>query len=277
VNAIATLCGSTRFRAELAAANRQLTLAGYLVLAPGVFAHDGDEITDQQKAALDELHLRKIDLAELIYVVNPAGYIGESTRREIAYARRQGKRLQALVETSVTRSGTFRAESPCWMLVAPGHGLDDVDPEGAHYATEAEAREIAARAARRRDEPPLQAIALPEPCWYAVAACGDQYEDGGELGCVHFPDADTLADLVPLGDWQRGPDGVWTCAGEHCRTCAELRSQPVEQPPAPIAGQLGLLDDVVFGLVTRQDTQDSPGLPQTTVNRQDGGVSACFL
>ncbi|MFK4091118.1 hypothetical protein ACI2LF_43835 [Kribbella sp. NPDC020789] len=83
---IVTLCGSTRFRREIAAANRELTLAGHLVLAPGVFAHDGDTITDLDKQRLDRLHLLKIDLACWVIVINPGGYIGESTRREIAYA-----------------------------------------------------------------------------------------------------------------------------------------------------------------------------------------------
>ena len=95
---IVTICGSTRFRAEMTTANRELTLAGYIVLAPGVFGHDGDEMTEAQKSALDELHFRKIDLAELIYVVNPGGYIGDSTRREIAYAHRTGKRVRYLVD-----------------------------------------------------------------------------------------------------------------------------------------------------------------------------------
>jgi len=97
---IVTLCGSTRFRAEMTEANRRLTLAGYLVFAPGVFAHDGDEITDVQKAALDRLHFQKIDRAAWIYVVNPGGYIGESTRREVEYAIRTGKTVQYLIDQS---------------------------------------------------------------------------------------------------------------------------------------------------------------------------------
>jgi len=95
---VAAICGSTRFRSEIADANRELTLEGFIVVAPGVFAHDGDAITDGQKAALDQLHLRKLDLADLIYVVNPGGYIGESTTREIAYARAAGKTVRFLVE-----------------------------------------------------------------------------------------------------------------------------------------------------------------------------------
>jgi hypothetical protein len=88
---LVTICGSSRFRGEIARVNRDLTLAGYVVLAPGVFVHDGDEVTDQDKARLDRLHLTKIDLAAWIYVVNPGGYVGESTRREIEYATQSGK------------------------------------------------------------------------------------------------------------------------------------------------------------------------------------------
>lgn len=95
---IVCICGSTRFRAEMTDANRRLTLAGAIVVAPGVFGHDGDEMTDDQKIALDSLHLQKIDLARRIYVVNPGGYIGESTRREIAYAESTGKIIDYLVD-----------------------------------------------------------------------------------------------------------------------------------------------------------------------------------
>lgn len=69
-------------------ANRDLTFAGVIVVAPG----EADEvISDEQKAVLAALHLRKIDLADRVLVVNPGGYIGESTSREIAYAHAAGK------------------------------------------------------------------------------------------------------------------------------------------------------------------------------------------
>ena len=94
---VITICGSTRFRTEIAAANRDLTLAGFVVLAPGVFAHDGDTITAADKIALDALHLTKIRMSEAVFVVNPGGYIGESTRQEIAYARWLDKPVRYLV------------------------------------------------------------------------------------------------------------------------------------------------------------------------------------
>ena len=84
---IVCICGSVRFADEMRAANRDLTLAGVIVLAPG----EADEvITPEQKTVLDALHLRKIDLADRVLIVNPGGYIGESTSREIAYARTIG-------------------------------------------------------------------------------------------------------------------------------------------------------------------------------------------
>ena len=89
---IVCICGSARFMDEMLAANRELTFAGVIVVAPCVFgAEDGEKITDEQKTALGALHLRKIDLADRVLVVNPGGYIGESTSREIAYAHATGK------------------------------------------------------------------------------------------------------------------------------------------------------------------------------------------
>jgi hypothetical protein len=95
---IVCLCGSIRFAEEMRAANRDLTFAGVIVVAPGE-AGDSDEgagegageVTAEQKTALDALHLAKIDLADRVLVVNPGGYVGESTSREIAYARAAGK------------------------------------------------------------------------------------------------------------------------------------------------------------------------------------------
>ena len=85
---IVCLCGSLRFADELLAATRELTLAGAILLAPTVFAHP---VTDEQRAALGELHLRKIDLADRVVVVNPGGYVGDAVTGEIAYARGLGK------------------------------------------------------------------------------------------------------------------------------------------------------------------------------------------
>ena len=90
---IICLCGSTRFKEAFDNANYEETMAGHIVLSVGFFMHasgnkHGEHIgaTPEQKVALDELHKRKIDLCDEVYVLNVGGYIGESTRSEIDYA-----------------------------------------------------------------------------------------------------------------------------------------------------------------------------------------------
>ena len=92
---IVCLCGSTRFVELFRYVNQRETLAGKIVLAPGCFQGDAVlEMVPGVKRRLDALHLHKIALADEILVVNVGGYIGESTRQEIAYARQQGKRVR---------------------------------------------------------------------------------------------------------------------------------------------------------------------------------------
>ena len=88
---VVCLCGSTRFKDEFVEQNRLLTMDGKIVLAPGVFGHSGDPLTDADKERLDKLHLWKITKADSVLVINPGGYIGDSTRREINFAESIGK------------------------------------------------------------------------------------------------------------------------------------------------------------------------------------------
>jgi hypothetical protein len=85
---IITLCGSTRFRDEFLTAQKRLTLGGNIVISVGLFGHSGDEEVwaNETKVMLDDMHKRKIDLADEIFVINVGGYIGSSTRSEIEYA-----------------------------------------------------------------------------------------------------------------------------------------------------------------------------------------------
>lgn len=88
---VVCLCGSVRFAAELRAATRELSLAGVVVLAPSVLPGDDDApLSAEQVTTLRELHLRKIELADRVLVVNPGGYVGETTSREISHARASG-------------------------------------------------------------------------------------------------------------------------------------------------------------------------------------------
>ena len=95
---IVTLCGSTRFKEQFMEAQKQLTLEGCIVISVGLFGHSGDADVWKPgvKEMLDDMHLRKIDLADEIFVINVGGYIGESTRREIAYAEKTGKKVNYL-------------------------------------------------------------------------------------------------------------------------------------------------------------------------------------
>lgn len=100
---IVCLCGSTRFYGAFQQANYAETMAGRIVLSVGFYPHsaavahgEGVGATSEQKVALDELHLDKIDLADEVLVLNVGGYVGDSTRREIQHARNTGKTIRWL-------------------------------------------------------------------------------------------------------------------------------------------------------------------------------------
>ena len=95
---VITLCGSTRFKDEFMGVQKRLTLEGNIVISVGLFGHSGDNEVwiEGTKEMLDDMHLRKIDMADEIYVINVDGYIGTSTRNEIEYAERTGKVVRYL-------------------------------------------------------------------------------------------------------------------------------------------------------------------------------------
>lgn len=95
---VITLCGSTRFKEQFLEAQKRLTLEGNIVISVGLFGHSGDDEvwTEGTKEMLDDMHKCKIDMADSIYVINVGGYIGQSTRSEIEYARKQGKTVTFL-------------------------------------------------------------------------------------------------------------------------------------------------------------------------------------
>ena len=95
---VVTLCGSTRFKDEFMETMKKLTLSGILVLSVGVFGHSGDNEVwaDGVKEMLDDMHKRKIDMADEIFVINKNGYIGSNTRSEIEYATQTGKKVNYL-------------------------------------------------------------------------------------------------------------------------------------------------------------------------------------
>lgn len=95
---IITLCGSTKFKDKFLEAQKDLTLKGNIVISVGLFGHSGDnEVWEPGvKEMLDDMHLRKIDMADEVYVITVNNYIGESTKREIEYAKKQDKIIRFL-------------------------------------------------------------------------------------------------------------------------------------------------------------------------------------
>lgn len=91
---VVCLCGSTRFKDEYLEEQERLTMEGKIFLTVGMFGHSDDvDLSPGDKEMLDDLHKRKIDLADRIHVINVGGYIGDSTRSEIEYAKEQGKEI----------------------------------------------------------------------------------------------------------------------------------------------------------------------------------------
>lgn len=102
---VVTLCGSTRFKEQFMEAQKRLTLEGNIVISVGLFGHSGDQevwenmdegTLTKTKEMLDDMHKRKIDMADEIFVINVNGYIGDSTYSEIEYAKAHGKKVRYL-------------------------------------------------------------------------------------------------------------------------------------------------------------------------------------
>lgn len=102
---VITLCGSTRFKDEFMKAQKDLTLKGNIVISVGLFSHSGDDevwknmdegTLTKTKEMLVDMHKRKIDMADEIFVINVGGYIGDSTKSEIEYATKTGKKVNYL-------------------------------------------------------------------------------------------------------------------------------------------------------------------------------------
>lgn len=97
---VITLCGSTKFKDEFLKEQKRLSLEGNIVISVGLFGHSGDDEVwnDNIKEMLDDMHKRKIDMADEIFVINKGGYIGSSTMSEIEYAKKTGKPVHYLEE-----------------------------------------------------------------------------------------------------------------------------------------------------------------------------------
>lgn len=94
---VVTLCGSTRFRKEFAFSEKYLTLSGYIVLniAPFYKTYDNyfPEIDETVLNTFQEMHYQRIRMADIVYIIDPDHYIGDSTKKEIEYAKSLDKRI----------------------------------------------------------------------------------------------------------------------------------------------------------------------------------------
>ena len=92
---VITLCGSTKFKDEFLREQKRLSLEGNIVISVGMFGHSGDSEVwaDGVKEMLVDMHKRKIDMADEIFVINKGGYIGSSTKSEIEYAKKTNKKV----------------------------------------------------------------------------------------------------------------------------------------------------------------------------------------
>jgi hypothetical protein len=96
---VVCLCGSTRFEKETMEMAEALTLAGQIVLMVNCWSRKQDLHEPQNpfdvkiKDMLDDLHKDKIYMADYVFVMNINGYVGKSTRSEIDYANKIGKKI----------------------------------------------------------------------------------------------------------------------------------------------------------------------------------------
>lgn len=81
-----------KFKDDFLREQKRLTLEGNIVLTPNMFLI-AEEITEDIKKMLDDMHKRRIDMADEIFVINKNGYVGSSTKSEIEYAKKLGKKI----------------------------------------------------------------------------------------------------------------------------------------------------------------------------------------
>lgn len=91
---IVTLCGSTKFKDSFIRAREIFTRGGWIVLGPEIYKHtDHQDLTDEEIQDLNDIHFSKIEMADVVFIVNEGGYIGEQTQKEIEWATELNKKI----------------------------------------------------------------------------------------------------------------------------------------------------------------------------------------
>ena len=90
---VITICGSMRYSKEMMKIAEELELKNGYAVIQCVYNIDGQRNEGIDASILDKIHRKKIDISDAIYVVNIDGYIGNSTKNEIEYAKNNGKEV----------------------------------------------------------------------------------------------------------------------------------------------------------------------------------------
>lgn len=90
---VLTICGSMKFSNEMIAIALELELNNHYAVIQCVYGGTKVDFEKQEGKILAEIHKKKIDLSDAIYIVNIGGYIGASTKKEIAYAKKNNKEI----------------------------------------------------------------------------------------------------------------------------------------------------------------------------------------
>ncbi len=95
MNKVVTICGSMKFQDKMMEVAKDLEVKNKYLVIQCVYATS--EFSEEEQKILGDLHYKKIDISDAIYVVNVDGYIGNTTSKEIEYAKKLGKEVIYLV------------------------------------------------------------------------------------------------------------------------------------------------------------------------------------
>lgn len=119
---IITLCGSTRFKDVFHKVAAEYTLMGYIVLMPHCYYENNAR--PDLKDVLVDVHRDMIEMSDEVLVVNPDGYIGESTKEEIKWAQSLGKVIKYYQEPNEVLTDKYKGDlSPFYTSTDEGSGL----------------------------------------------------------------------------------------------------------------------------------------------------------
>ncbi len=92
---VITVCGSMKFIKEMIEIAETLEMQGNCMLMPlyNPFKTRKDDYTQEEAIILDEMHKERIKLAHAILVLDVDHYIGESTKKEIQFAKKLNKEI----------------------------------------------------------------------------------------------------------------------------------------------------------------------------------------